>query len=144
MNNSGMGKFFVIMFSMMAVSLLLAFSWNAVPMVKNSVSSVLNPTAGALINWNLTWGMLILIFIISIITTLAQKYLTDQATIRELKKEQREIQKEIQKFKHDPNKMMELQKEGLPLTFKIMELSMKASIFTIIPFILLFRWFWDT
>lgn len=139
-----MGKFLAIMFGMMTLSLLIAFSWDAVPTIKNSVHSILNPTLGALISWNLTWGMIILILIISVITTLAQKYLTDQETIKELKKEQKDIQKEVQKFKHDPNKMMELQREGLPLTFKIMELSMKATIFTIIPFILLFRWFLDT
>lgn len=143
MNKKGTGKFFMIMFGVMALSLIIAFSWTSIPSVKNSVNLILNPTAGALLNWNLTWGMMILVFIISITTTLVQKFLTDQNAIKSLKNEQREIQKEIKNFKHDPNKMMELQQKSLPLTFKIMELGMKATIFTIIPFILLFRWFLD-
>ncbi len=42
-----------------------------------------------------------------------------------------------------PEKMMEFQKNLWPTTMKIMEVSMKSSLFTIIPFILLFRWFMD-
>ena len=72
-----------------------------------------------------------------------QKYATDQKAIKELKDEQKEIQKDIQNFKHDPKKMMDMQQKAFPLTFKIMELSMKATVFTIIPFILFFRWFMD-
>lgn len=143
MNQKGMAKLFLWMFGMMALSLLIAFSWNSVPAVKNSVNAILNPTAGALLNWNLTWGMMIIVFLISLITTVVQKYATDQEAIRELKKEQKKIQDEIKEFKHDPQKMMDLQQKAMPLSFQIMELSMKSSLFTIIPFILLFRWFME-
>lgn len=142
-DRGGMGKVFAIMFGIMVLSLLVVFSWNSVPGVKSSVNALLDPTAGALISWNLTWGMMAVIFIIALITTIIQKYTTDQVAIKELKDEQKAIQKEIRNFKDDPQKMMEMQQETIPLTFKILQLSMKATIFTIIPFILFFRWFMD-
>lgn len=147
MNEKGMGKIFVWMFGLMAFSLILAFTWDHSPIVKNSVHAVLDPSIGTLIQWNLNVGMLILVFIISLATTLVQKYATDQEAIRELKAEQKELQKEVQQWKHDPQKTMEINKKNmarnLEITGHIMRLSMKASIFTIVPFILLFRWFQD-
>ena len=142
-DTQGAGKFFGIMIGIMIFSLVLAFLWDKAPIIKDSVHAVLNPTAGILIAWNLDWGFLILILIISLLTTVIQKYATDQESIRTLKAEQKEMQKEVQKFKHDPQKVIEMNKASLPLVFKIMQLSMKATIFTIIPFILLFRWFLD-
>jgi uncharacterized membrane protein (DUF106 family) len=136
-----------VMFGMMALSLLIAFSWNSVPIIKESVHSILDPSFGVLLNWNPTYGMLILVFAIALITTLVQKFATDQEAIRELKQEQREMQKEIKQFKHDPQKMMELNKKNMERTMeisgKLMSLTMKGSIFTLVPFILLFRWFMD-
>lgn len=143
MNNEGMNRFFMIMFGMMSISLILVFMWNSVPIVKNSVGAVLDPTAGALINWNLTLGSLIVFFFIAFITTLVQKYATDQKTLRELRKEQKELQKEMNEYKDNPKKMMEIQKSIWPTTMKIMQVSMKGSLFTIIPFLLFFRWFMD-
>lgn len=143
MDKEGMNRFFFIMFGLMAVSLLLVFLWNSVPIVKNSVGAVLNPTAGALINWDLVLGSLIVFFIIAFITTIVQKYATDQETLRELRKEQKELQKEMNEYKDNPKKMMEIQKSIWPTTMKIMQVSMKGSLFTIIPFLLFFRWFMD-
>lgn len=142
-----MSRMLIIMTIISAGSLLIVSLWNSVPIIKESVNAVLNPSFGKLLTWNLTYGMLIIIFLISLLTMLVQKYTTDQNAINELKKEQKELQKEVQRFKHDPQKMMEINKKNmqknLEITGKIMSLSMKASIFTIVPFILLFRWFMD-
>lgn len=138
-----MQRFFMIMFGMMTISLVLVFMWNSVPIVKDSVGSILDPSAGALINWNLTIGSLIVFFIIALVTTIVQKYATDQVTLRELRKEQKELQKQMNEYKDNPKKMMEIQKSIWPTTLKIMQVSMKGSLFTIIPFLLFFRWFMD-
>ena len=138
-----MQRFFMVMFGLMAISLVLVFMWNSVPALKDSVGAVLNPSAGALINWNLTFGSLIVFFFIAFVTTLVQKYTTDQKTLRELRKEQKELQKEMNEYKDNPKKMMEIQKSIWPTTIKIMQISMKGSVFTIIPFLLFFRWFMD-
>jgi len=128
----------------MFLSLIIAGLWDKVPSIKDFAHAILNPTAGALLNWNLNYGMIILIFIISIFMTLAQKYGTDQKTLRRLKKEQKDFQKEMNKFKHDPKKLMEAQKNLMPLTIEMMKHSMRAIVYTGIPLILFFRWFNDT
>ena len=143
MEKGSLNKVFLIMSIFMVVSLGIAFSWDKIPMIKNSVHSVLDPSFGALINWNLTYGMMVVVYVKALMMTFAQKYTTDQETLRELKKEQKEIQKDMDKYRQDPQKMLEIQKNLMPTTMKIMELSMRGSMFTIIPFILLFRWFMD-
>lgn len=134
---------FAPLFLIMLASLVIAFYWQKLPWIGNAVHFVLNPTAGALLNWNLNWGMLIIVFIISVITTIVQKYATDQDTLKELKKEQKEIQKQMKEFKAHPEKMMELQKKQFAMMPKQMKLSMRGIIYTGIPFILFFRWFND-
>jgi len=144
MNKEGsLNKVFVTMSIFMVISLGIAFLWDSLPFVKGVVHSVLDPSFGAMILWNLSLGMLVVIFIMALLTTLAQKYATDQETLRELKKDQKEIQKEMNQYRKDPEKMLEIQKSLMPTTMRIMELSMRGSMFTIIPFILLFRWFMD-
>lgn len=142
-----MGKFFAIMFGLLVLSMLIAFSWEHVPAIKENVHKFLDPSLGALLTWNLTWGMTIIIFLIALITTLLQKYFTDQKAIKELKDEQKELQKEVRELKHDPQKALEINQKNMQrsmeITGKIMQLTMKTTIFTIIPFILLFRWFMD-
>ncbi len=136
------GSFKIIMI-IMVLSLLLAAFWNQLPWLSGSIHAVLDPTAGFLLNWNLTVGMLIVVFIITILTTIIQKYATDQKTLKEMKKEQKILQEEMKKFRDNPEKMMELQKKQLEFIPKTMKLSMRAFAYTGIPFILFFRWFND-
>jgi len=136
------GGFKPIIFIMLA-SLVLATFWSQIPALKNFVHSILDPSAGALIKWNLTLGMTFLVLIISVITTVIQKYATDQKALKELRKEQKILQEEIKKFKDNPQKLMELQKKQFEFIPKTMKLNMRAIMFTSIPFLLLFRWFWD-
>ena len=93
----------------LVISMLIAAFWNQLDFIRSLVSTVLDPTAGNLLNLNLTSGMIVLIFILTVITTLAQKYGTDQKTLREMKKEQKALQEEMKKYKDHPEKFMELQ-----------------------------------
>lgn len=136
------GSFRPIIFIMLA-SLGIAYFWDKLSFIKDAVHFILDPTAGALLNWNLVVGMLIIVFVITLITTLVQKYATDQKTLKELKKEQKEIQKQMKEFRSHPEKMMELQKKQFALMPKQMKLSMRAIAYTGVPFILFFRWFYD-
>ena len=137
------GVSFKVILLIMFASLIIAFYWEKATWISGPIHSILDPTLGALLNWNLTLGMFIIIFIIALITSLVQKYTTDQKTIRELKAKQKEINKKSREFRHDPQKMMEIQKELMPISMKMMKLSMRPIIFTGIPFILTFRWFGD-
>lgn len=127
----------------MFISLILAGMWDKIPAIKNLIHYLLDPTAGFLLNWDLNFGMLIIVFIITLITTVVQKYATDQKTLKELRNEQKEIQKQMKEFQNHPQKLMELQKKQFAMMPRQMKLSMRAIIYTGIPFILFFRWFND-
>jgi uncharacterized membrane protein (DUF106 family) len=143
MDKEGKEGGFKAIFIVMTVSLLIAFFWESAPFIKNSAHAILNPTAGVLLNWNLTYGMVIIILIISIFMTLIQKYATDQETLREMKKEQKILQEEMKKYKEHPEKMMELQKKQFEFIPKMMKMSMRPLVYTAVPLILFFRWFMD-
>ena len=136
------GGFGLIIFILL-ISMVIASLWDKIPTIKNSVHYALNPSAGFLLNWNLNIGMLIVVFAITLLTTIVQKYGTNQEALKELKKEQKEIQKQMKEFKAHPEKLMELQKKQFKLIPKQMKLSMRAIAYTSIPFILFFRWFGD-
>ena len=127
----------------MLLSLVIAGLWDRIPVIKNSIHAVLDPSAGALLLWNVSWGMTFIILVVTLIVTLAQKYATDQEALKELKKEQKAIQKQMKEFKEHPEKLMELQKTQMKLFPKQMKLSMRAIAYTGIPLILFFRWFQD-
>ncbi len=138
---------FKIIGAIMILSLLIAALWDQLPWIKNFIHSLLDPTAGFLINWNMTLGMFAVVIVISLITTIIQKYGTDQETLKELKKEQKIMQEEMKRVRNDPEKYLELQKKQMkemPETFmKTLRLSMRAMVYTAVPLILLFRWFQD-
>ncbi|NCN86376.1 DUF106 domain-containing protein [archaeon] len=134
---------FRLIFIFMIVTMIIAFNWDKWTWMKDGIHFALNPTLGALLNWNLTIGMLICVLLISIITTVLQKYTTDQTELKRIKKLQKELQKKANELKHDPKKAMEVQKELMPLSMKQMKLGMRTIVYTGIPFVLLFRWFND-
>lgn len=136
------GSFMPLIIVMFA-SMIIAFYWDKLPWISNSIHAIFDPSAGMLLNWNLNLGMIIIVFIITLITTLVQKFATDQKTLKELKKEQKEIQKQMKEFKNHPEKLLELQKKQMAMMPKQMKLSMRAVAYTGIPFILFFRWFND-
>lgn len=131
------------LFIVMIVSLVIASFWNKVPMISQSVHAVLDPSAGRLLAWNITLGMIIFTAILSLFLTMMQKYTTDQATLREIKKEQKLLQEEMKQYKDDPAKVLELQKKQFAIIPKTMEITMRPIMYTSIPIILLFRWFGD-
>jgi len=137
------GGSFAPVLIIMLISMFIAFYWDKIPWVKDNIGKALDPTLGAMLDWHITIGMLVIVFIISIIMTLAQKYLTDQETLKELKKEQKLLQEEMQKYKEDPAKLMELQKKQFEFIPKTMKLTMRPIIYTGVPIILFFRWFMD-
>ena len=125
------------------ISLGIAFFWKSVPIISQSVHLILDPTAGSLLNFNITLGMIIITAIITLFITLIQKYTVDNDQLRELKKEQKILQEEMKKYKEHPEKFMELQKKQLEFIPQTMQLTMRPLIYTGIPIILFFRWFND-
>ncbi len=136
------GSFLPIIIVMIA-SLLIASFWDKASFIKDSVHAILDPTAGVLLSWNIEIGMIFIIFLITLITTLLQKYATDQKALKELKQEQKILQEEMKKYKDNPEKVAELSKKQFEFVPKTFKLTSRAILFTGIPFILFFRWFSD-
>jgi len=136
----------LIYFAVLLISLYIVGQWNATlfgerDFLKNKIDYVLNPTLGVILNSNIYVGFILIVAITSLILTLAQKYLSNQAELRELKKEQKILQEEMKKFKDHPEKLIELNKKQLEFIPKTFNLTMKPLMYTSIPIILLFRWF---
>lgn len=138
-----MKKEIIILMVVMFVSLYIASNWDKMPYIKNNVEAVLNPTLGALLRWNIYVGFIFVVGITSLILTLAQKYLSDQKQLKELRKEQKLLNEEMKKYKEHPEKLMEIQKKQLEFIPKTFNLTLMPMIYTSIPIILLFRWFGD-
>jgi len=132
-----------LMFVVLILTMIVAFAWESMPVIKQTAHFLLDPSAGKILDFNLTWGMLILVFIITFLTTLVQKYGTDQPALKKIKEEQKILQEEMKKYKDHPDKILELNKRQLEFLPRTMDLTTKPLIYTAIPFVLFFRWFGD-
>lgn len=131
------------MFLVMFLGLAVAFSWDGVPIIKQIVHQVLDPSFGYLMEKNLNLGFIIIVSLFTLITIILQKYLTDQDTLKIIKDEQKIIQQEMKLYKDKPEKQMDLSKKSMELQMKAMPLTMKPVLYTTVPFVLTFRWFQD-
>jgi len=139
---SGLGGM-KILFLVTILGLVVAGIWNAVPAVKTGVHAALDPSIGALMNWNLNIGFTIIVAVLTLITVILQKYMTDQEALKTIKEEQKIIQQEMKLCKDQPEKQMALSRKSMELQMKAMPITMRPVMYTTIPFILSFRWFAD-
>ena len=100
----------------------------------------LNFLFGWAINLSSPWNIIVISFILTLIVDLSMKFLSDQKAMKFLKEESENIRKEIVKFKHDPQKMMELQKKQVESSMKYMWHSLTPTAFTLLPLLVIFNW----
>lgn len=100
----------------------------------------LDPVFSPLLNLPTLWAVILLSFFISLIITLIYKYVTDQNLMKQLKEEMKEFQKQIKELKKEPEKAMQVQKQSMKTNMKYMTLSMKSTLYSFIPIILIFGW----
>jgi uncharacterized membrane protein (DUF106 family) len=134
----------------LSISFLIASKWNSQltiigsqKTIKELVNSVLQPVFGGMLHWNVYIGFAVIIGLTSLALTLSQKYLSNQAELKEIRKEQKYLQEEMKKYRDNPQKILEFQKKQLEIFPKTFELTMKPLLYTSVPVILLFRWFSD-
>ena len=84
-------------------------------------------------------SLAVISFLVTIFSTLAQKWLTNQEHMKGLKIRQKEIQKELKGCKEE-HLLKELNLEMMNLTGIMMKASMKPMFVTIVPFLFLFNW----
>ncbi|MBI2647324.1 DUF106 domain-containing protein [Candidatus Woesearchaeota archaeon] len=104
----------------------------------------LNIIFGPLLRMPPLLSIITLAFAISFIIIIVTKYTTDQALMKRLKEEQKNYQKQIKELKSEPAKAMELQKKSMETNMKYMMHSLKPTIITFIPIILIFGWMSST
>ena len=95
---------------------------------------------GFMLSWPPFWSILVLSLLISLIIVLIYKWMTDQNEMKRLKDELSSRQKQMKELKNDPEKLMKAQKEAMSVNMKYMGKSMKPTLITFIPIILIFGW----
>ena len=100
----------------------------------------MDPLLGWLLYLHPALGLLIISLIISIITTLAIKFLTNQTLMKDLRNELKELQKEMKELKNNPKKMAKINEKVMETNSKYMSHSMRPTFFTLIPILLIFGW----
>ena len=102
--------------------------------------NLLNPVFFPLLKIPTLFSIILLSFLISLIITLVYKYTTDQNLMKQLKEEIKRLQKEMKELKSNPQKAMEVQKKAMQTNMKYMSHSLKSTLFTFIPLIIIFSW----
>lgn len=100
----------------------------------------LNPVFGPLLQLGPFWAISILSLVITLVMTVIYKFVTDQKLMKSLKDEQKEYQKEIKSLKDSPKEMMKVQKEMMKKNMEYMKHSLKPTLITMIPILLIFGW----
>ena len=106
--------------------------------------SFLGPIFNPLLEYGIFWAIFTLSLVLSGLITLIYYLVTDQKEMKDLKKKAKDYQKEMKKHKDNPSKVMKIQKEALSLQSKLMMKSLKPTLITIIPVLLIFNWLSST
>jgi len=101
---------------------------------------VLNPVLGPLLTKSPLLLIILVSLVISVIITVAYKFLTDQNEMKRLKEQQKEFQKRMKELRQHPEEMMKVQKEAMKSNMDYMKHSLKATLITMLPIILIFSW----
>lgn len=102
---------------------------------------LLNPVLSPVLKLPPLLGVLAISFAITVLITLVYKYTTKQSEIKRLKADMKKYQAEIKKLsKSDPKKAMAVQKKAMEKNFEYMKHSMKPTLYTILPIIIIFGW----
>lgn len=83
-------------------------------------------------------AVLIVSFLLSLGINIAYKYLTDQKLMKRLKEEISDIQKNARGM--PPEKAMGMQKKAFEVNMEYLKHSLKPTLFTMIPVLLIFLW----
>lgn len=104
-------------------------------------NDIINYLFGWTLKFGNLWGIIIVSFILTLITTLVYKYFTDQEALKSIKEDNKKIQEEMKEHKSNPQKLAELQKQALQKGFiEPMRHQVKPLIITFLPFFVIFGW----
>ncbi len=104
------------------------------------LSEMLQPVFGPLLNLGPFMALLIICLLLTFIVTIIYKFTTKQELMKKLKDELKEMQDKMKALKDSPEKMMKVQKKLMSKNMEYMRHSFRATLFTIIPVIIIFGW----
>jgi len=104
------------------------------------LTGFLDSIFGFLLNWPPYLAIIFLSFVISLLIVIIYRFMTNQDEMKRLKGELKEYQKKMKATRDDPDKLMKIQKEAMSINMQYMSKSMKPTLITFLPILLLFGW----
>ena len=86
------------------------------------------------------WALIIISVIITLLSTLAYKFLTNQKEMKSLKEEMKTLRDDMKNHKDDAAKVSQINQQVLEKNLKYMKHSMRPMLFTLVPILLIFSW----
>jgi uncharacterized membrane protein (DUF106 family) len=102
--------------------------------------SILDPIFGPMLGWPPLLAMIVISLIISLIIVFVYKYLTNQKLMKEMKDQLKAYQKEMKGLRNNPKELMAVQKKAMELNMKYMTHSLKPTLITFLPIIIIYGW----
>jgi len=106
------------------------------------LDSFFNSVFGGVIESSPLGGLIFISFVLTLLITLAYKFMTDQKLMKSVKEDMKSIRKQMKEFKDEPDKVMELQKKSMEMSMSQMKNSFKPMLITFIPLIIFFGGLW--
>jgi uncharacterized membrane protein (DUF106 family) len=106
--------------------------------------NILDPVLSFIFNPLIDIGYFPALFILALVSTFAvtflQKKVTDQELLKRLKEEVKELQQEMKTLKDNPERAREVQRRLAETNMNMLKQSLKPSLYTMIPFIIILGW----
>jgi len=104
------------------------------------LGTILDPVLGWTLMLPMWLSILILSLFVSVVISFIYKYTTNQALMKEWRAELKKARQKMRKLKDDPQKMLQAQSNMMKTQNKLMMHSMRPTLFTAIPMLVLFAW----
>lgn len=85
-------------------------------------------------------GIIILSFIVTLFITIVNYFMVDKTRMKEIRDKQKALRQEMKKYRDNPSKMIELNKQLMEDMPEQLKHSFKPMLVTIIPLLILFKW----
>ena len=104
-------------------------------------SSFMDPILNPLLSLSPFWAVFLITAIITILITVIYKYTTNQKKMKTLRNDLKKMQKKMKELaKTNPEKAMSMQKEAMAKNGELMKHSLRPTLYTFIPIIIIFGW----
>jgi len=89
-------------------------------------------------------AIIALSFLVTLFITIVNYFMVDKVRMKEIREKQKSLRTEMKKYKDNPTKMMELNKQMMEDMPEQLKHSFKPMLVTIIPLLILFKWLRST